>query len=127
MLDSERQELSWHFEKKEVLELPNFLNPLMLMESRSGMEATCACQVETTSPDITSLWVCRSDQFGGQVVELLSQNGVLPNVKASYTVSPSPILCITAVPNMSSELNPVTEGVCLVCVLTRPVICLLHL
>ena len=97
-------------EKKEVVQLPNFLNPLMLMESRSGMEATCACQVETTCPDITSLWVCRSDQFGGQVVELLSQNGVLPNVKASYTISQSPILCITSVPNMSSDLSTVTEG-----------------
>ncbi|KAI6653506.1 TNF receptor-associated factor 4 [Oopsacas minuta] len=107
--DSERQELSWSVDRKETLSLPNFLNPLMLMESRSGMEATCACQVETTRSDITTMWVCRSDKFGGQVVEVISQNGAPPNVNASYTVSASPILCLTSVPETSVELNTINE------------------
>lgn len=97
-------------DRKENLSLPNFLNPLMLMESRSGMEATCACQVETTHSDITTLWVCRSDKFGGQVVELVSQNGALPRVNASYTVSASPILCLTSVPETSGDMSTMNEG-----------------
>ena len=74
------------------------------------MEATCACQVQTTSHNATTLWVCRSDKFVGQVVELSSQKGSLPNVNASYTVSPSPIMCITSVPDMNADLASDNEG-----------------
>jgi hypothetical protein len=87
-----------------------FLNPLPLQPGRMGMKLTCAgIGLSTVRGSPHSMWICRGDEYGGQVCLLNMERTTKPRLVSSITVCNSEITCISFVPcGPSDHTHPLT-------------------
>ncbi|KAF8795208.1 Rho guanine nucleotide exchange factor 17 like protein [Argiope bruennichi] len=80
---------------------PEFLCSLPLRKTRAGLLITCAAAVvDTCQNGLPDLWICSSDGLVGQVCVLTFQNE--PVIASSVAICEARIICIAAVPGVSS-------------------------
>ncbi|GBM79756.1 Rho guanine nucleotide exchange factor 17 [Araneus ventricosus] len=80
---------------------PEFLCSLPLRKTRAGLLITCAAAVvDSCQNGLPDLWICSSDGLVGQVCVLTFQNE--PVIASSVTICEARIICIAAVPGVSS-------------------------
>ncbi|KAG8183951.1 hypothetical protein JTE90_005182 [Oedothorax gibbosus] len=80
---------------------PEFLCSLPLRRTRAGLQITCAAAVvDDCQSGLPDLWICSSDGYVGQVCVLTFQNE--PVIASAVNVCNARILCITAIPGVSS-------------------------
>ncbi|XP_077984576.1 rho guanine nucleotide exchange factor 17-like [Glandiceps talaboti] len=82
---------------------PQFLNPIPISKTRSGMQFSCASPSHPTGiEEQREVWVCNSDGYVGQVCLLTL--APKPDVATCKTVCSARILCIAPVPGTPRRL-----------------------
>ncbi|GIY29151.1 rho guanine nucleotide exchange factor 17 [Caerostris extrusa] len=80
---------------------PEFLCSIPLRKTRAGLQITCAAAVvDSCQNGLSDVWICSSDGYVGQVSVLTFQNE--PVIASSVDICKARILCIAAVPGVSS-------------------------
>ncbi|XP_070553734.1 rho guanine nucleotide exchange factor 17-like isoform X2 [Ptychodera flava] len=94
---------------------PQFLNPIPISKTRSGMQFSCASPAHATGlEEQREVWVCNSDGYVGQVCLLTL--APKPDVATCKTVCSARILCIAPVPgtqrvpNSRSKARPPSDS-----------------
>ncbi|XP_065352362.1 rho guanine nucleotide exchange factor 17-like isoform X3 [Cloeon dipterum] len=100
MFDTPEQRETWESavtEAKQKLDQkfsPQFLYPVTIRKTRSGLQFTCAAATAEPIHNERDIWICNSDGYVGQICIL--QLGEEPKILSTNEICESRILCITA-------------------------------
>ncbi|XP_053211596.1 rho guanine nucleotide exchange factor 17-like isoform X5 [Panonychus citri] len=83
---------------------PEFLLSLPIRKTRAGLQFTCASPtLRYNQYNLKDIWICNSDGYVGQVCILTLHP--TPTVASCNGVCNSRILCVTAIPSMTTNNN----------------------